>query len=170
MSTSDANNIRGSLRASAFLNRPKTAPMGPRTRQSRQNLVDSLSDTHTQRSLSSTLDLHEFGGHSPSRPSSLTPSSPTSPSAPSFTSDRMSLSALSEEPKTSLDAVTPLDAVPAYEEEQTLSITHSEDSSPRVVPVTPAPPKLVPPAGIKFEPTPVPWKGLPLEAALCKCS
>ena len=54
---------------------------------------------------SSTLDLHEF-----SLPR------PTSSPAPSFMSDRISLSTISEEPKTSVDSVTPLDAVPDYKE------------------------------------------------------
>jgi hypothetical protein len=172
MSTSDTT-LRNSLRGSAFLNRPQTAPMGPRTRKSRSNLLaDSLLDT--PKSLSSTLDLHEFGGRALSRTTSFTPSSSSLPSAPStpsttsFISDRMSISAVSEELK------TPLDVVPAYEEEKTHSLhtSHNDDSSDKVTLVNlvaPAPPKLVPPPGIKFESIPVPWKALPLEAALCKC-
>lgn len=159
---SDATSIRS--RASTFLNRPQTAPMGPRTRKSKSNLIENLLE---QRSLSSALDLHEFGGHSLSRPTSLTSSSPSSPS---FLSNRVSLPVVSEEPKTTLDSVAPIDSVHAYEEEETRSITttHSEDSSARVL-ASPALPKLVPPAGIKFESTPVPWKAHPLEVALCKC-
>ena len=170
MSTTDAT-TRNSLRASTFLNRPKTAPMGPRTRKSRSNLVvESLLDT--SKNLSSTLDLHEFGGRSPSRPTSFTPSSftltssPSSPSSTSF-SDRMSIPAVPEEP------MSPLVPVPASEEEETHSLHASNEDSPaKVSPVnavTSTPPKLVPPPGIKFESIPVPWKALPLEAALCKC-
>ncbi|KAF8809518.1 hypothetical protein BYT27DRAFT_6523124 [Phlegmacium glaucopus] len=152
MSVSDSASTRSSLRASTFLNRPHFAPMGPRVRKSRSNLLD------TQSQVTSTLDLQEFGGLSaPSRPTSMTPSSPSSSS---FLSDRMSLPAVSEEPKTP-------DAVPIYEEE-TCSITtnnSNRDSSARVVSVALTPPILVVPPGIKFESTPVPWKALPLEAA-----
>ena len=192
MSTSDVS-IRNSLRASTFLNRPKTAPQGPRTRKSRSNLViESFLDT--SKSPSSPLDLHEFGGRSPSRPSSFTPSSfsltsappsPTSPSSTSFVSDRMSIPPVLEEPESPLlsdsisippaleDLKSPLVSVPAYEEEETHSLhtSYSEDSSAKLSPVNavaPTPLKLVPPPGIKFESTPVPWKALPLEAALCK--
>jgi hypothetical protein len=67
--------------------------------------------------------------------------------------------------------MTPLDSAPAYEEETPIVPTSpiQEDPSPEVQ-VAPAPPKLVPPSGIKFESTPIPWKALPLEAALCKSS
>ena len=80
-------------------------------------------------------------------------------------SERMSIPAVPEEPK------SPLVSVVAYEEEETHS-SYSEDLSAKVSPVNavaPTPLKLVPPPGIKFESTPVPWKALPLEAALCKC-
>ena len=64
--------------------------------------------------------------------------------------------------------------VTASEEEETHSLhtSNSEDSSTKVSlenAVASTPPKLVPPPGMKFESTPVPWKALPLEAALCKC-
>ena len=80
----------------------------------------------------------------------------------------MSIPAVPEEPK------SPLVSTPAHEEEETLSLhtSYSEDSSAKVSPVNevaPTPLKLVPPPGIKFESTPVSWKALPLEAALCKC-
>ena len=44
----------------------------------------------------------------------------------------------------------------------------TEDFPTRVTPVLQPQPKLVPPPAVKFGTAPVPWKGLPLEAALCE--
>ncbi|KIM44451.1 hypothetical protein M413DRAFT_42835, partial [Hebeloma cylindrosporum] len=80
-----------------------------------------------------------------------------SPRGSSSLSNPKSLPALSEEP------------VPAYHHEE-LSVASTSQEPPtspmRVVPAASPPPKLVPPPVIKFESTAVPWKGLPLEAAL----
>ena len=60
--------------------------------------------------------------------------------------------------------VAPVASTPSSSRASTPVIVPKVISS---VPVAP-PPKLVPPPVIKFETTPVPWKHLPLEAALCK--
>ena len=69
--------------------------------------------------------------------------------------------------KSSLDSVAqePLSA-PAYDDHVTPSSRRSSYRPHAVRPVT-QPPKFVPAPVIKFDSVPVPWKGLPLEAALC---
>jgi hypothetical protein len=72
-------------------------------------------------------------------------------------------------------------AAPAYQYnsqiqpdiEPASSASHASDPAPipaKVTVVAQAPLKLTPPAPISFETTPVPWKGMPLEPALCKLS
>lgn len=69
--------------------------------------------------------------------------------------------------KSSLDseAQEPLSA-PAYDDHVIPPSRRSSHRPHAVRPVT-QPPKLVPAPVIKFDSVPVPWKGLPLEAALC---
>ncbi|KAF8159404.1 hypothetical protein B0H34DRAFT_402388 [Crassisporium funariophilum] len=153
---SDTTSIRSSSRASTFLNRPNIAPMGPRTRQSSRtsHLLD-ISLTSPMR-----LELQEFGVRTTGSPPPITPTSPGS----SFRSDRKSLPAVSEEPPT---PPSQPDSAPAYNDESVVASTSQAQLPPaKVVATASPPPKLVPPPAIKFDTSPVPWKGLPLEAAL----
>jgi len=104
------------------------------------------------------MDLPEFGfnsGEYTTSPSSRVSSLPPNPK---------SLPALSEEPS------SPESAPSYYDEEFHIASTSQErPTSPvKLVPAALPPQKLVPPPVINFEAPSVQWKGLPLDAALCK--
>ncbi|KAF8967743.1 hypothetical protein BDZ97DRAFT_1916681 [Flammula alnicola] len=138
---SDSASVRSSSRVSTFLNRPHIAPMGPRTRQSSLRASHILENGLTSPPLEA-LDLPEFG-------------------EPSIASARKSLPPLTEEPSSP-------DTAPAYYDELPAASSSQVQVPPaaKVVAVVAPPPKLTPPPAIKFETTPVPWKGLPMEAAM----
>ncbi|KAF4610717.1 hypothetical protein D9613_007126 [Agrocybe pediades] len=88
---SETSSIRSSQRASAFLNRPHIAPMGPRTRQSSLRTQSLLSVTTQSPAVTpsvNTLNLPEFGGRT----------SPEVMSPASSLATRKSLPPLTEEP------------------------------------------------------------------------
>ena len=161
---SDALSSRASVRSSTFLNRPHIAPMGPRTRQTSLRASHILDNGFAIASPSPTgLDLPEFGDVDvPMSPMRLSaPSSPRSLEA-SIHSSHRSLAVLEEEPPSPEPETTP-----AYISNDYVSVEEpSQTPQVKVVAVVP-PPKLVPPPAIKFETTPITWKGLPMEAALC---
>lgn len=133
------------FRATSMRNRPNHAPMGPRVR-SRTSGLEGIA--------------------SPAR--SVSPVPPLSPAPTSASSSRpnsKSLAAISESETQQESQPAP----PYIETPEILpSSHHTSDSSSRAMPRPPIQlPKLVPPPTIKFESTPVPWKSLPLEAALC---
>lgn len=138
--------------------------MGPRTRQTSLRASHILDNGFAITSPSPTgLDLPEFGDMdvpmSPIRMSA--PSSPRSLEA-SIHSSHRSLTVLEEEPPSPEPETTP-----AYISDDYVSVEEpSQTPQAKVVAVVP-PPRLVPPPAIKFETTPITWKGLPMEAALC---
>ena len=184
---SDTGSIRSASRTSTLLNRPSIAPVGPRTRQSSLRISNVLGDDVTSPSESLTTDLPEFDGpnseecttamspssrvsSSLSNPKSLPalPEEPSSPeSAPAYDNEELPVASTSQERPTSPVSLS----APAYDDEElpAASTPQERPSSPvKVVPAAPPPPTLVPPPAIKFEAITVPWKGLPLDVALCK--
>jgi len=106
------------------------------------------------------MDLSEFGTSNAEEDASGAATSSSSPASLSLSKPKL-LPAMASSP----------DSAPAYHEEETPVPSTSQERSTtpvKVVSAASTPPKLVPPQAIKFETTPVPWKGLPLEAALCK--
>lgn len=93
---------------------------------------------------------------------------PTPPDSPPPSKYLPSVKEDTEEPATA----------PAYSDTQAESDTSSQVSSrvtatskpTKVTSVVQAPPKLVPPPAVNFDVVPVPWKGMPLEPALCNVS
>ena len=156
---SDSGSIRSASRASTLLNRPTITPVGPRTRQSTLRVSSVLENGVTSPSGSSNMDLPEFG-FKPVEYTTTSPSSRVSSLPPNPTS----LPALSEEPSSP-------ESAPAYYDEEfpVASASQERPTSPvKVAPAALPPPKLVPPPVVNFETPSVQWKGLPLDAALCK--
>ena len=179
---SDVDNGQCSERTSTILNRPQVAPAGPRTRwstlrRSSTSIVMSpkplpphpkpLPTISPFQSIPDASKLSFTSGPPPDTPSSSSVSSQRS-------SQSKSLSSVSQE-----DPSSPM-AAPAYHhsnythpevdlETPSRASPASEPSSipPKITILPQALPKLAPPPPISFESVAVPWKGMPLEPALC---
>ena len=108
-------------------------------------------------------ELEELGGHAGAvagLPLPPLPDSPPSKYLPSVRED-------TEEATAPAYSDTPPDS------ETSSQISSRVTATPRptkVTSVVQAPPKLTPPPAVNFDVVPVPWKGMPLEPALCNVS
>lgn len=214
---SDSGSIRSAgSRASAFLNRPHIAPLGPRTRQSSRISTIILDNALKPTPISPNFDVHECDEDDDSLAERV-PSTSTSPTSSKRLSSRSSLPPVHEEPTPAFTPSSPLSPLspgvaPAYDDENELEsrvdvkdadrldddagLAHDTDSeegrqdvqgeeeqdlymtepsslnpTPQPTPKLVAPaalPRLSPPESIKFDTTTIPWKGLPLDVALCR--